>query len=743
MPRTNESYLICVIGNADGFPGYATFWRTATLVGIDRADCLVVDVSDAPHAIEETIRDSGATTAICLGAAAFAALTGIRRSIDKTRGYLFQPTDSQAQPISVREQIGLYRTTKKGKYQKGDPKYGMVVRLREPVHPSGLRWIIPTLDPRTIQKARFKTLPALKADLTRAARSLDSRFTFLRFDYDIRPFLSLGSDGIVAFDIETDGIGGAINRIGVTTGAGTWTAPWNSISKSCFQAMLDGGPTLLVGHNLAFDIPRLEHAGIVFPDTQLFDTMLAAHLIAPDLYKGLEKVASLYLDLRPWKHLSGSDPATYNAVDVGVTFLLAERMSHILSETGQYELFCSTMMPALRTLMNMTRRGLRVDRIRLGEWQTELTTAIETHMVAWEKLHPTVEPSSPVQLRRLFYDDLKLPEQFQQTKEGLRITTDEAALRELRSHAPESVDTLLALRKAQKLRSVYASLELGRHDRVHPNYLPANKDTDAGAAASGRLASSDPNIQNQPDEARRLFIPSQDDWWFVEFDYSQIELRIAAARARDEVLLDALGGDVHARTMELVGCDRTRAKNLMYGSLYGAGPRKLAATLRAHGQPISETEARDLQHRMAAAYPRLWAWRDRVVREGTTLGYLTNAFGRRRYFYNRYRDPDTGEMKSGDVPEMLAYLPSSDAADILWSRLSPLESFAEEFDGHLVTTVHDSFLLEFPPESVGKDLFRSLRSLLEIEFPMIAPGFRVPGNIKMGRTWGEMTTSIA
>jgi DNA polymerase-1 len=706
----------------------------------------VVDVSQPLAQTEQALRSSGALSAICLGGEAFSFLTGIRRSIDAARGYVFSPDDCLPITIREREQIGLYRTTrtKDGTvlHSKGDPKFGMVSRQRVLDLPLTLRWLIPTLNPRSIEESRFKKLPALKADLQRLLRSLSSSFRPLAFSYDELPFQSIGTDGIVAFDIETAGIGGPIDRIGVATGAGTWTARWTTNSKACFQSILDNGPSLLVGHNLAFDIPRLEAAGVQFPDTGLFDTMLAAHMIQPDLYKGLEKVASLYLDLRPWKHLSASDEARYNAIDVSVTLLLAERMLNLLSETGMYDHFSRVVMPALRTLMSMTRRGLRVDRIHLGAWQQSLSSQLEGHLSSWQALHPTIDPHSPSQLKKLFYNDLGLPEQFERTKDGLRVTTDEAALRALRVRAPETIDALLAVRKTAKLRSVYATIELGRGGCVHPSYLPIGKDTDSGAAATGRLASSDPNIQNQPEEARRLFIPA-DDCLFIEADYSQIELRIAAALSADGALLEALkAGDVHAATMDRVGCDRTRAKNLLYGSLYGAGPRKLATVLRQHGQSITEAECADLQSRLSRAYPGLWAWRQRVISEGTTLGYLTNAFGRRRYFYHRWRDHD-GVLQSGDVPEMLAYLPQSNAADILWTRLPALDAFAAEFDGHLITTVHDSFLLEFPSDHIGRDLLRSLRSVLECDFPVIAPGFRVPVNLKMGKSWGEMTTSLA
>jgi DNA polymerase-1 len=740
-------YLIAVTGNPDGFPGYSTFWRTASHVGIDRADCLVVDASQPLAILEQELMSSGALSALCLGGEAFGFLSGIRRSIVSCRGYLFDRDDCVPITIREREQIGLYRTTrKKGSetlHTKGDPKFGMVSRQRVLDLGATLRWIIPTLSPRAIEESRFKTLPALKADLQRLQRSLDSSFRPLQFPYDELPFQSIGTDGIIAFDIETQGIGGPIDRIGVATGAGVWTSRWTANTKACFQAILDDNPTLLVGHNLAFDIPRLEAAGVQFPDTALFDTMLAAHMLQPDLYKGLEKVASLYLDLRPWKHLSSTDEPRYNAIDVSVTLLLAERMLNLLSETGMYGHFSRVVMPALRTLMNMTRRGLKVDRIHLGGWQASLSRSLETHLAEWQAIHPTIDPHSPSQLKKLFYKDMGLPEQFERTKEGPRVTTDEAALRALRTRAPETIDTLLAVRKTSKLRSVYATMELGRGGCVHPSYLPVSKDTDSGAAATGRLASSEPNIQNQPEEARRLFIPSEDDFHFIEADYSQIELRIAAARSGDVALIEALKtGDVHATTMDRVGCDRTRAKNLLYGSMYGAGPRKLATVLRQHGQAISESECADLQARLSLAYPMLWAWRQRVVSEGTTLGYLTNAFGRRRYFYHRWRDHD-GTQHSGDVPEMLAYLPQSDAADILWTRLPALEAFAGEWNGHLVTTVHDSFLLEFPTENLDRDLFRSLRSVLECEFSNIAPGFRVPVNLKMGANWGEMSVLVA
>lgn len=738
------AFLLCVMGHPEGFPGYGTFWRNASRFGLEQTDCLVLDLSKPIEEFEEALALSWAKVAICLGSPAFHALTGISGPIDKLRGYCFESADTREITVRTREQIGIYKTSRKKEgellHSKGDPKFGVVTRQRRLTLPPQLHYIIPTLDPRKIEEAHFKTLPALKADITRALRAVAPDFKLLDTTYVDRPFVAAGSVGIVAFDIETMGFSNTIERIGVATGAGTWTAPWSTVSKAAFQATIDDA-TLLIGHNLAFDIPRLEAAGVRFPERDLFDTMLAAHLIQPDLYKALEKVASLYLDLKAWKHTATTDAAFYNATDTTVTLYLAEKMIAILSDIGMHDLFTKTVMPSLRTLMRLTQRGLRVDRIYLGEWQQRLGAALETHMAQWQRLAPTTNPHSPVQIKKLLYNDFGLPEQYVRTKEGLRVTADESAIRFIRKQATppqiEVIDTLLEIKHVSKLRSVYSEVELSAQGKVHPSYLPVTKDSDAGAAATGRLASSDPNIQNQPEEARRLFIPSEDHLWFLEWDYSQIELRIAAARANDLALLEALKGDVHASTMDLVGCDRTRAKNLLYGSLYGAGPGKLVSVLRQHGQSITRAEAESLQLRLAAAYPSLWAWRHRVIGEGTQLGYLTNAFGRRRYFYHRWRDAD-GVMQSGDVPEMLAFLPQSDAADILWNRLVPLETFCEEFDGHLVTTVHDSFLMEFP--AITESLVRSLHGVLECTFDQIAPGFRVPGNVKAGTNWGQMAS---
>jgi DNA polymerase-1 len=462
----------------------------------------------------------------------------------------------------------------------------------------------------------------------------------------------------------------------------------------------------------------------------IFDTMVAAHLLQPDLYKGLARAAPLYLDLQSWKHKSEDAPEEYNAKDVFFTWKLAEAEEVHLQETGQARLFHETMMPALPVLIRMTERGIKVDRTRLAAWQKELSAEQTRLLEEWNGRVPGVNPNSPSQISRWLYKDNGLPVH---RAKGGKPTTDESALKAIAGRVGagalgDAIRTLLAFKKVAKLKGTYSEVELGSDGCVHPHYLPAGKESDSGAAATGRLASSGPNIQNQPQEARALYTAHSSELALLECDYSQIELRIAAELANDHALQEALKGDVHAATQARVGCDRVRAKNLLYGSLYGAGPRKLALLLRTRGVATSEAECKALQLALAAAYPRLWAWRQEVVAVGTSERHLTNPFGRRRYFYGG----------STAAPQMIDYLPQSTAADIVWDRLVPLDAFCTAHGGAILATVHDSFLMEFPKEAVDTCLLGGLREVLESEFPQIASGFRVPVDMKIGSSWGQM-----
>lgn len=583
-------------------------------------------------------------------------------------------------------------------------------------------------DPTTLPASKYRTLPILKADLLRLARLAElGPERLLTLQVSISPSALQPRSDPLCLDIETVGHSTAIERIGVSHGSEVWTAPWNGAVARRTQELIDA-TSLLVGHNLAFDIARLRRAGISIPrEKPLFDTMLASHLIQPDFYKGLGRIAPLYLDLHRWKFMSDTNPAFYNASDVAITHAIFQTELNCLKHYGISQLFEEVVMPNLPVLIDMTARGLAVDPIYLNEWRSTLldrTTRLQSEL---RTLAPGVSPNSNPQLQEFIYG----------SRHG---SVDEASLKAIAARGfgvadplrQHYINLLLQFREHHKLLSTYTTLPI-EDGFVHPSFLPLDKDSPRGTAATGRLASTHPNIQNQPQSARRLFIPRHPSWLMWEFDYSQIELRIAAALSNDRVLLRALSGDVHAVTMAALGCDRTRAKNVTYGTLYGAGPGTISKLLTTQGFPTTMPQARALQQRFFSLYRDLSDWRYQVAREGATQKFLRNGFGRLRWFHSCYIS-DAGEVEGAEIPEMFDYLPQSTAADIMWSGLGPVDAAVTSCGGLLLAQIHDSFLCELPPGTKPQAIIDAM----EREFPQVAPGFRVPVSSKFGPSWGEM-----
>ena len=739
-------------------------WALAKRAGFVREDCFIVNViGEWPakadgnpsqdqlerywEAFDEAVSKSAARVAVCLGGAAFDRLSGIisaertakrRSGIESWRGYLVQRADCVARSRRV-SRVEQYKTTTK-LHKKGDPK---IVKHRvdlPPVLPRELEWIIPTLHPAAVLRTGYKSIPALAADLDRAARALNGQLRRPGTDYVETPLVGEAGD-MVAVDIETHmvaGMDGGITRVGSSSGRGTWSRQWDYLARIGIESETANPLKTTVMHNAPFDMPRLEAEGVQF-NGPLWDTMLCAATLQPDLPKALNSVASLVLDVPRWKHLSDTDPAFYNAMDAAYTRAIALYQVDELKRTGQYEWFTQSVMPAVPVLVAMTKRGIRVDAERRARWLEELSADETEREARWRILTGGVHPGSPKQVAEYLYDTRGLPAQYGST--GGR-TADINALRELlavvegRTAPTKDYDLsvlrgLIEYRTVSKLRSTYAERGLGGDGCIHPSYLPASKDEEGidgkGLAGTGRITSRDPNIQNQPPEARKLFVPHSSDLILVEADYSQIELRIAASMSGDRALQEALKGDVHGRTMELLGCDRVRAKNVMYGTLYGAGPRKLSKVLRAKGFNLTEHEARNLQDALARAYPALWAWRQAVVEEVGRNYYLSTPFGQRRYFWQGRRE----------APAAIDFLPQGTAAGIMWQILPALEVQQHALGGALLTCVHDSILCEAPRNKLGETV-DGIKRCMEREWSQIAPGFMVPIDVKVGENWGEM-----
>lgn len=753
---------ICIIGMAPGrdellqdrpFVGGSgkLLWALARKAGWGRESCYILNcIGELPLGADgnptqeqyEAYWDTFSSNlalfqgrlAVPLGGAALWRLTGLSGGIEGWRGYLVAPSECRDLTRTRTIETVYKRASKATGAKAGDPRsIREKVRAPQPL-PATLEVILPTLHPAGVLRSGFATIPALAADLQRVGRALDRRLGRCRSEYVSYPVIAQGP---VAFDIET-GQGDAITCISLAHDIATMHLPWGSGAATTARAMLAEPNRVKIAHNVAFDAPRLARAGVVVAEPW-WDTMLAAAMLQPDLYKGLNAVASMYLDCARWKHLDTIDPAGYNATDGSRTLELYHALRAELTKTNQLALFENVIMPTVPVFVRMQQRGLRLDEDRMVGWAIELQRR-ESAAVAEFSEFTSLSPAQSVRIAKWLYDELQLPPQH--NKYGGRTVDDAAVKALLALPASETVRgalrALLQYREASKLRATYAS-HTSTDGCVHPSYLPASKDDDMidpatgervrrkGLAGTWRPTAHDPNIQNVPLEGRRLYVPHDPRAILVEADYSQIELRIAAALSGDRALLEALKGDVHEHTRQLLGCDRTRAKNVMYGTLYGAGPRKLAQLLKSYGVETSERECKALQDQLARAYPALWAWRSSVVRDVGANYHLTNPFGLRRYFWKG----------KDDAPAAIDYLPQSTAAMILWHVLLPLETALARLGSTILTVVHDSVLVETLPENlcVTCDI---LKGELEREFPQVAPGFRVPITLKRGPSWGEM-----
>lgn len=726
-------------------------WSCLQRVGLTRADCYIVNTigevqdegsspSDAQFdkywdIFDEAINQAKARVALCLGGDAFWRLTGISGGILDWRGYIIDRSDLyHSQLERVRDSFVPYKTSGRN-HKKGDPRRVKLKEKVSPTIPQSLEYILPTIHPSYVMRTGYKTVSVLAYDVARVKRALDGTLSFSDLTYNTQPF-PLGDDhDPIALDIETSrSVVGSewINRIGISTGVGTWTAPWNSTSKEAIREALADPDRTKIGHNLAYDIPRLQAAGLKISGP-LFDTMFACQTLQPDLPKGLNFVASLYLDTKRWKHKSEDEPELYNALDVAQTRLLYQLTLQEILNTDQDIIF-QNMMDALPVLIGMTTRGIKLDNDRRQSWLTTLSAQEEVLRLQWEALHPGVAISSNAQLKKLFYTDLGY--KVQKGDDG-RPTTDETALIRLRGlyGTDLSLPPLLAWRKVNKLRTSYAEVKLAGGDGcIHPSYTATAKDKDErgkGMAGTGRILPKDPNIAQVPKEGRKLYIPHAPQNLIAEFDYVQAELRVIAAVSGDDALMKRINGpDIHQVHADLWGCSRKEAKNVTYATIYGAGKEKLQKMFTLYGITKTQKECQVLLDKFYGEYPVVKRWRDGVISKVQTERCLRNPFGRLRYFWNPSRD----------IPAALDFIPQSTVADIMWSSLPGVDGISRDCGGALLTIVYDSYVLELP--QVGATHYaKRVVDFLTRPYNNIAPGFYLPVTWKMGPNWGELEGS--
>ncbi|MBI4872301.1 MAG: DNA polymerase I [Candidatus Riflebacteria bacterium] len=510
----------------------------------------------------------------------------------------------------------------------------------------------------------------------------------------------------------------------------------------------------LVGQNLKFDFIVLERHGLALPPPH-FDTMVASYVLDPSrMQHGLDALALEYLNIRP---LAYGDVVprgqTFESVNVdtatrysGEDADLALRMYHLLRNrletTGLLDLFHQVEMPLLPVLARMEMNGIAIDPAYLEALGKELATEIRTleqriHELAGEPFNVNSQP----QLAHILFEKLGLPV-IRKTKTGL--STDAAVLEELeKAHGSELAAHINRYRHLVKLKGTYVDT---LPQLVNPETARIHTSFNQVAAATGRLSSSDPNLQNIPvrtelgNRIRKAFCPDPPGWLFVGADYSQIELRIMAHVTGSAVLQEAFrtNEDIHAQTASLIfGVPRSqvdsgmrnRAKTINFGILYGMGPFGLASRLE-----LSQTEAKAFIDGYFQRLPEVKRYIDSTVESARKDGHVTTLLGRRR-FLPEFQASSAAQRAFAERTAVNTPIQGT-AADLIKLAMIRLQRELDQrkMRSRLLLQIHDELVLECPPEeaqAAGTLMKHVMETALELSVPLVA-------NVRSGTDWSQL-----
>ena len=420
-----------------------------------------------------------------------------------------------------------------------------------------------------------------------------------------------------------------------------------------FKPIYEDPSILKIGQNIKYDYMVLMNYGVTLQG-KMFDTMLAHYVVQPELHHNMDYLAETLLHYKTihideligphgkhqksMRELDPKDVYAYGAEDADITLQLKNVLEPKLKETGTEDLFWNIEMPLVPVLADMERQGVRIDTAALRETSiifTERMNLLEQHIYA--KAGETFNISSPKQVGEVLFGKLNIMEKPKRTKTGQYVTNEEV-LQSLRTKHPIVAD-ILDYRGLKKLLGTYVDalpkLINKRTGHIHTSFNQA-------LTATGRLSSSDPNLQNIPvrsedgKEIRKCFIAEQ-DCLFFSADYSQIELRIMAHLSEDANMIEAFRGgfDIHAATAakikhkkmeDVSAAERKQAKQANFGIIYGITTYGLAQRMG-----IDNKEARKLIEDYFATFPKVRAFMEQAKEQARRKGYAETLFGRRRY----------------------------------------------------------------------------------------------------------------
>ncbi|AFZ45793.1 DNA polymerase I [Halothece sp. PCC 7418] len=520
--------------------------------------------------------------------------------------------------------------------------------------------------------------------------------------------------------------------------------------------------------NAKFDRLMLRHFGIQLNGV-VFDTMLASYVLHPERNHNLSDLAARYLpDLSTQSYqelaipkegtIADLDMATvaeYCGMDAYVTYQLTQLLATELKAIPQLDqLFRDLERPLEPVLADMEYWGIRIDTAYLKTLSEELGNKLEQiETKAYDLAGQTFNLNSPKQLSEILFEKLELnPKKSRKTKTG--YSTNHAILEKLQGDHP-IIDLILEHRTLSKLKSTYVD---ALPNLVNPDTQRIYTDFNQAITTTGRLSSSNPNLQNIPirtefsRQIRRAFLP-EDDWLLVSADYSQIELRILTHFSQESILLDAYqtGKDVHRVTAQLLfekedvtDEERRLGKTINFGVIYGMGPQRFAREAA-----VSNQRGKEFIEKYQARYPLVFEYLKNQKKRAIAQGYVETLLGRRRYFYFtsspldqlKGSDPKTidfSQIKIGrDESETLRAAANApiqgSSADIIKIAMVKLNELLKPYQSRLLLQVHDELVFEIPPHE-WDELRPQIQATMENAISLSIP---LEVEINVGKNWME------
>ena len=512
-----------------------------------------------------------------------------------------------------------------------------------------------------------------------------------------------------------------------------------------FRPFFENEKITKVGQNLKYDLKVLQNYGIKVQGA-LFDTMIAHYLINPDMRHNMDLLSETYLGYTPIaiESLIGKGKAQrsmrtvaleevkeYAVEDADVTWQLKDVFKAELPKVNAQKVYADLEMPLLKVLAAMEREGVTLDVAYLKEYSKTLDTEIaQLEATIAEQAGMPFNLASPKQLGDILFEKLKIDSKPKKTKTGQYATSEEVLAPFAAKH--KIVADILEWRQVQKLKSTYVDalpLEVNpRTGRVHTTYMQT-------VAATGRLSSNNPNLQNIPirtergQRVRKAFIARDSDYVLLSADYSQIELRIIAALSEEHNMIESFlhGEDIHRATaakvfnvpLEAVTREqRSHAKTVNFGIIYGVSAFGLSAQT-----DLSRSQSKELIDTYYATYPNLRNYIQKQIHFAQEHGYVETVLGRRRYLPDIH---SRNQIVRGAAERNAVNAPiQGSAADIIKIAMIRIYDLlqAQQLQTRMLLQVHDELVFDVPKtelEIVKPLIKEAMESAFTLAVPLVA-----------------------